>query len=167
MEDIAGYLVSVNGNITKNIRYGDKVRIIKGRTNKNIGELVSLNKNETYIKVYTKTLFALSRSLTGTESQFVNYLMQYIRFTSGILAHVNNKPLSRQTMAEETGLSIKTVDRLLLSLIDKQVIGKHKTGHNICFLANPFIFMRGNKVNETLVKLFEGTKWAKMYDNPY
>jgi hypothetical protein len=56
---------------------------------------------------------------------------------------------------------IVTVDKLLDSLNKKQVIGKHKTGRTVCFTVNPFIFMKGNRVNKTLAKFFENSRWAK------
>lgn len=155
-----------SGEVINEIHEGDRVRIFRDKKAERRlpDNIIELNKEEPFVKLYTRVLFDLSRSLTGTESQFVNYLMQYIRYSSGVLAHENGKTLTRNTMSKETELSLKTVDRLLKSLIEKQVIGRHKTGHYACFTANPFIFMRGQKVTETLVKLFEGTRWAKLYE---
>lgn len=163
MEEARARIVTIDTGEYKDIYEGDTVRILRKQSCEYLENTVELNKNEPYVKVYTKPLFELSRSLTGTESQFVNYLMDYVRYTTGIFAYDNGKVLTRQAMADETGLSIKTVDKILASLVEKQVIGKHKTGHDIQFTGNPYIFMRGNRVNQTLVKFFQNTKWAKMY----
>ena len=151
------------GEVINHVNVGDTFKIMRKNTRDFLNETVEINKGEPFIKVYAKTLFELSKSLTGTESQFVNYLIQYIKYTSGILAYHNNNenPLTRQHMAEETGLSIKTVDRIMRSLQDKQVIGKHRTGNDITFTVNPFIFMKGDRVNETLYNFFKNTRWNK------
>ena len=151
--------ICIDGVKVGEINEGD--RITRKKQLEYLRQTAEINKDKSYVKVYTKHLFELSRSLSGTENQFVNYLLGYIRYESGILAHENGKVLTRQTMTVETELSIKTIDRLLKSLIDKQVLGKHKTGHNICFTVNPYIFMRGSRVNTTLIKMFENSRWAK------
>lgn len=157
------------GKPTHDINEGDMLRIIKGdqKFKKKIDEpQVSVNDSEPFIKIFTKPLFELSKSLSGTESQFLNYLIQYIRFGSGIIAYSNGKPLTRANMAKDTGLSKKTIDRLLNGLVDKEILGKHKTGRCVALTVNPFIFMRGQKVNQTLYEFFLNSKWAKIYDRP-
>jgi hypothetical protein len=54
---------------------------------------------------------------------------------------------------------------LLNSLVDKEILGKHKTGRSVALTVNPFIFMRGQKVNQTLYEFFLNSKWAKIYEN--
>lgn len=138
-------------------------RIIRGNSIEYLKQTIELNKKESFIKLYTRPLFELSKSLTGIENQFINYLISFISYNTGILMHENGEKLTRKCMAEQTGLHVKNVDKILSNLIKKQILGKHKTGRSVCFTVNPFIFMKGNRVNETLVKLFENTKWAKMY----
>lgn len=150
-----------NGEIVGELNFGDK--IVRAKSIDYLNDTIELGEGEIFAKIYLKPMFALARNLNGTEAQFVNYLMYYISYTSGILAHENGKPLRRQTMSMETGQDLRTIDRILNSLIEKQVIGKHKTGKTVIFTANPFIFMRGKRVSETLYKLYQNTKWAKMH----
>lgn len=154
----------------------DSVKITSAETKANFKKLQEekkkseqedrfLNEGQPFVKIYSNTLFHLSMSLTGPESQFINYLIQYIRYGSGILARTENnggsKTLTRREMSVETGLSERMVDKLLKGLVEKQVIGKHKTGQDISFTVNPFIFMKGNRVNETLFTFFRNSRWAK------
>lgn len=156
-------LVDTTTGDYRDIDEGDSVRITSQKSIEYLKDTVEINKNEPFIKVYSKTLFEMSRSLSGTESQFINYLIHYIRYTSGVLAHSKDVKLTRQDMADETGLSLRSIDRMLDSLIAKQVIGKHKTGNDIYFTVNPFIFMKGDRVNETLYTFFKGTRWNKSH----
>ena len=155
-----------SGNVTHEIMEGDILKVIKGKKKKVNYDLsmVSINKDEPFIKVFTKPLFELSKSLNGTESQFINYIIQYIRYNTGILAYSNGKPVTRSALARETGLSKSTVDRVINGLVDKEVLGKHKTGRFYTLTVNPFIFLKGYKINMTLYELFCNTKWAEMYE---
>jgi hypothetical protein len=158
-----------SGKPTHDINEGDIVRIIKEKQfkiKKADEPKILINKEESFIKVFTKPLFELSKCLSGTESQFINYLIQFVRYDTGILAYDNGKHVTREAMAKDTGLSKKTIDRLIISLSDKEVLGKHKTGRCTTLTVNPFIFMRGHKVNQTLYEFFVNSKWAKMFEKP-
>lgn len=174
MNELRAQVIDIQtGKITHEIKEGDTFKIIKGNKKpkkKKEGEIeepkILINDEEPFIKVYTKPLFELSKSLNGTESQFVNYLIQYIRYNTGTIAYSNGKPVTRAVMAKDTGLSKKTIDRLINNLVDKEVLGKHKTGRCNTLTVNPFIFMRGQKINQTLYEFFVNSKWAKLYDKP-
>ncbi len=165
MPELRAQIIDIaTGKPTRDIFEGETVRIYREKTKKLPDNIVELNKEEQFIKVYTRTLFELSKNLSGTESQFINYLIQYVRYNTGILAHGNGKHLTRNAMSRETGLSKKTIDRLLFNLCAKEVLGRHKTGRTLTFTVNPFIFMRGQKVNQTLVEFFKNSRWANLYE---
>jgi len=160
------------GQVLSTLEPGDRFKVTKAEIIENFkkkkaaeANYITINEREPFIKVYSNTLFNLSKSLTGTESQFINYLIQYIRYHSGILAYKKGKTLTRKAMAAETGLSVRAVDRILQGLQDKEVIGKHKTGQDINFTVNPFIFMRGDKVSEILYIFYRNSRWAKKGEN--
>lgn len=166
---MAGNKLLVNeetGEVENIIYPKDKVKITREEQIEHFKDIVAadgviIRDREPFIKVYSSVIFKLSKVLTGQECQFLNYLLQYIRYRSGVLAYSNGKPLTRNDMVEETGLKLCMVDRLLRSLQEKEVIGKHKTGWDISFTINPFIFMKGNKINATLYELYKNTRWAK------
>ena len=141
------------------IREGDS--IVRSESKEKLKETVFLNEDEPFLKVYTKAMFDVSRSLDGMENQLMNMLMHYISYETGILKFANGIVLTRQHVIELAGLNYKTVDKHLKRLVDIGVFGKHKTGRNVNYIANPYIFMRGKKVNKTLKELFKNTKWAK------
>jgi hypothetical protein len=159
-------LITLNpetGEIVGEINEGDK--IIRKETQDYLNSTIKdFNKDEQFIKVFIKPLYELSRTLTGTESVFLNYLIQYINYADGILKQ-NNNVLTRNIISKETDIPLRTVDRLLSSLMEKQIIGKHKTGRMVCFTVNPFIFMRGKRIGNTLYEFYKYSKWAKMYND--
>ncbi len=161
MNDNDRAIVNGYGEIENILHEGDSIRITRSNTKEYLNSTIEINRDEDFVKVYTKAMFGISRCLSGTESTFVNYLLQYIQYQTGILTLSNGRTLSRTYIAQETEFDVKTVDKIMNSLIKKQILGKHKTGRTVCFLVNPFIFMKGNRVNKTLVKLFENSRWAK------
>lgn len=169
MNDLRAKVIDlVTGRTMHEIYEGDVFRIIKRKddknTKKNNSDFIKINEGEPFIKLFTKPLFELSKSLNGTESQFLNYLIQYLRYDTGNLLHCNGKAITRTKMSEDTGLSKRTVDRIICSLIDKEILGKHKTGRNITLDVNPFIFMKGHKVEKGLCEKYMNSKWAKLYE---
>lgn len=60
---------------------------------------------------------------------------------------------------ELVGLSENTFDKSMKRLIDDEILGKTKIGRNNVYLVNPFIFMKGQTINQTLYKLFKNSKW--------
>ena len=149
------------GEVKSDIFPGD--RIVRKKSIDYLASTVEVNKDEPFIKVYTKTMFTLAQSLSGTENQFINYLLQYISYTSYVLANPDGKPLRRADIVKETGLKECWVDRVLESLVNKQVLAKTRTGGDLQFYANPYLFGKGKRVNSTIAKMFSNTRWAKMY----
>lgn len=149
------------GEVKAEMMPGD--RIVRKKSIDYLTSTVEVNKDEPFVKVYTRTMFKVAQTLTGTENQFVNYLMQYIQYNSYVLANDNGKVLRRCNMISETGLSETSIDRLLAGLVDKQILAKTRTGGDLQFYANPYLFGKGKRVNSTIEKMFSNTRWAKMY----
>lgn len=140
---------------TGTIDQGDKV--LKKASLEYLNLTIEINTDEQFVKVYYKKMFELSRSLSGTEMQFVNYLMQYIRYESGLLAYDNGRPLTKKTISKELEKDIRTIERWFLTLINREVVKKVDDE----FYINPFLFMRGKRISKTLFEIFKNSRWAK------
>jgi len=142
---------------------GDK--IVRAKTQEYLKSTVEILPNATYIKTYLRPLAMLSESLTGPETYMVYYLLQYLSYESGILVHQNGRTLSREYITEETGQSERQVDRTIERLKEKEVLKKVVgAGRQVCFLMNPWLFMRGKRINKTLYELFKNSRWAKVHE---
>jgi len=150
------------GEKTGEIYPGD--RILRKKSEDYLTGTVEILKDETYTKIFGRAGFRLARALTGAELQMIYLLVHYISFDSGILMHSNGKPITRYFLAKETGMSERTVDRILQGLKEKQVLGKHVSGREVHYTVNPWLFMKGNRINRTLYEFFKNTRWAKIYD---
>jgi hypothetical protein len=148
------------GVVVHEMQPGD--RIIRRNTVEYLGDTMEINHGEPYAKAYIKPMFALARALSGQELQMVYFLLPYISYESGILMHSNGRKLTRGCISDATGLGLRTVDRLLQSLHAKQVIGRHNNGREVHYTVNPWLFMRGKRINRTLYEFFKTSRWAKV-----
>lgn len=153
------YIVTGDGEIVDEINEGD--RIVRQSSVESFTNTIEINMNQDFVKVYTARLLDVANELNGAESAMMMILIGFIQYNTGILTHRNGKPVTRECITRLVEKDIVTVDKLLDGLNKKQIIGKHKTGRTVCFTVNPFIFMKGNRVNKTLAKFFENSRWAK------
>lgn len=145
------------------INPGDK--IVRAKTQEYLNDTVEILPNAAYIKTYMRPVSMLAESLTGPETFMVYYLLQYLSYESGILMHENGRMLTRSHVADEMGQSERQIDRTLDGLREKEVLKKVLgAGRQVCFIVNPWLFMRGKRINRTLHDMFKNSRWAKVYE---
>ena len=149
------------GEVTGELYEGD--RIYRGKSDEYLKSTVEINKDEPYAKAYIKPMFALAQCLSGAELQMIYFLLPSLSYDSGLLMHSNGKPITRQFISDSAGLAIKTTDKIIQGLHQKQVMGKHNNGREVHFTMNPWLFMRGKRINKTLYEIFKNSRWAKVY----
>lgn len=156
---------TLTGEVVNDIRVGDRFSITRSSQLEHLSKQYaneSFIPDAKFIKVFIDPLHELKKALTSAELTFLIDLIGYISYESGILQYANGNSLSRSDISDITNVEMRWVDTLLASLIKKQVLGKHRTGKSVCFTANPYLFCRGQKVNKTLKKLYEKSKWATL-----
>lgn len=153
------------GEILDELKNGDRIRRkSQDEYCKNKEELIDMNDNGSFIKLFNKTMAMLgNEKLTANEYLVCLRLLDYIEYESGILKYANNGRALKLTDIESiTKLSKSTVIRAMQTLVSKKIYGVHKTGKENCYTVNPFIFMKGRYVNKTLYNFYKKSKWAKM-----
>lgn len=116
-----------------------------------------------YVKMYLKPIAQLSGSLTGPECALTMFLVSFLSYDSGIAMHPNGRIVTRQYIAQEMGYSERQVDRLLDGLKEKEIIKKVLGAkREISIIMNPWLFMRGKRINKTLYGMFKNSRWAKI-----
>ena len=161
MAEVAQILVSPKtGEVTGELYEGDRIQ--RAKSNEYLKSTVELNKDEPYAKAYLRPMFDLAKALSGAALQMVYFLLPYLSYESGLFMHHNGKPLTRLYISDTSGLALKTVDKILHGLHSKQVIGKHNNGREVHFTMNPWLFMKGKRINKTLYELFKNSRWAKV-----
>lgn len=163
------YLCDEDMSVLDELREGD--RVVRKESTDAIKKIKEYERNTVAISMpFTKSnddvMFDVAKELTGQEYILLGMLTRYIQYNTCLLTHSNGKLLDREDICETVGKSERTIDRILEGLVKKKVFGRHKTGKETSFTVNPFIFMKGHRINKTVYKLFSKSKWAKNIDAP-
>lgn len=125
-----------------------------------------LQKTEMYVKFFLKSASVLAREkMSSTAMSVCLEMLQYIRYDTGYLAYENGIKLTLEDIKSKCKfISYVSVIRAIDELVDKKIFARVKTGKENNYLVNPYVFMRGARVNKTLSKTFEASRWARLYD---
>ena len=122
--------------------------------------------NKPFVKV-SDGVSLLYDKLTGGETKFlIMKILPFICYNDCILRVGGDKRgeiLSVSRLAELTESNLQTTKNMISKFKRLEILGSHSTGESIkCITVNPYIFMRGSTVNESIAGMFEDTVWAKM-----
>jgi hypothetical protein len=156
-------VVRGTGEVTNTLNEGD--RILRKRSTEHLQSTVEILPDAPYIKTFIKPLSQLSEIATGQEMLMIYYLMQYLSYDSGLLLLQNGRYLTRSHIAEDLEQSERQVDRTLDKLKENEVL-KRVLGarREVSFIMNPWLFMKGKRINRTLYDLFKNSRWAKVHE---
>ena len=155
-------IVDVQSGELINVMYqGDRIR--RDEQDEYTRNKTQLNPKEDFIKVFVKPLLKLSIMLTNPEAWFVTYLLRYLNYTSGVLKKDDGSCVTMDDIMDESGLKPSYTYKIIKSLCDKGVIAKCKTEGQIYFAMNPYIFMKGRYVSNTLIDIFKNTQWVNIF----
>lgn len=158
---IKDYIIDGDSGEVKRELNGD-YRIISIKQDEFLKETMEFNKDEKFIKKFSRTSLKLYKSLNNAELLILEIMLQYLRYTSGVVAFENGIHITKHHLSEMSEYSVRNVERLIKGLIDKQVIARCRTGNDIMYYINPFLYVKGERINKTLFEIFKNTKWAKL-----
>lgn len=150
-----------SGDLINTMYEGD--RIVRKESDEHLSTTTEIGKQEEFIKVFVKPLLKLSNMISNKEAWFVTSLLPFIDYTSGVLKHENGKCITMDDMMDNMDLKPSATYNLIKGLCDKGIIAKCKTEGQIYFAMNPFIFMKGKRVSNTLIDIFKETQWVNVF----
>lgn len=141
-------------------------RIVRKKSIDYLKNTDELQKTEMYVKFFLKSASVLAKEkMSSTAMSVCLEMLQYIRYDTGYLAFENGIKLTLDDIKRKCDfISMTSVVRAVDELVDKKIFAKVKTGKENNYLVNPYVFMRGARVNKTLSKTFENSKWARLYN---
>lgn len=162
---------------TFEINEGDRVKIISKEQMeylKKEDNLIEINKGEPFIKIYPAVIDRLlNEDLSSADYRIIFICMKYLRYDSGAVMYENTGSfLSQKDIITLSKLGKKTVYNSIEKLVGKKILHKGTTGKEYQLFMNPFIFMKGTKINKTLYSMFRKSKWNnitnknKRHENP-
>ena len=183
-DEIVAVVVNVATNtVTDTFRYGDSYKKKTKEDKKKILEFLEekkkcteFNKGVSFVKLYDDILEELNKHLSGAEFIFTMRLAKHVSYKDCILrtnGNPNGKILDAKDIAALLEMDDSNVRRLISSLVKKGVLGRHITGCKDdpskqfkTITCNPFIFTRGNKINDTAMSLFMNSRWNTTKEEP-
>lgn len=135
-----------NFDITTYVKDGTKRKWKQSRSKAN--EFTKIFYNEVFnaIELY---------DITKTEIQFLYSLAPYLLWEENLLVDMDGNALTNKTLADELGLTTKTVFNRTKSLEEKHCLIRICSGRNVYYVVNPFLMFKGQEIHKTLPKQFE------------
>lgn len=96
--------------------------------------------------------------LNLTEMGIIYTLSFHIRYEDNLLYNDNGTPAKKKDLSKILDLAHNAVDKYMASLVDKGVLAKVKVKRSVNYYLNPYIFYRGNRIDDTLLNMFNKAK---------
>lgn len=118
--------------------------------------------NGQFGKAYNSAIKKLAKlNLSQSEYRVVLLMVTLVRPSSGLIAYGNYRPVTLDWLAEELGISDKTVKRTICRLIELGIVCEAHTQKGILYFFNPYIYQKGRYINKTLFEMFKKSEWAR------
>lgn len=111
-----------------------------------------------YSKTNTDELKLLLPELNKNEKIVIFSILPYVGYDDCLLRHTNGKELNIESISKISGLSVSTVEDVVVSLRYKDILYKGKNSRNVQYFINPWICSRGNRINKVLKTMFKNYK---------
>lgn len=149
------------GELVREMQPGD--RIITKKQHEFLSSTTSVNEGENFIKLYTRVLEDLvNEDLTSSDWKVILVCLKHLAYYSGAITYENNGNfLTPADIEKESGISKRSTLYSINHLIELKILHKGETGKEYQLFANPYIFMKGTRVNKTLHAMFKKSKWCK------
>lgn len=164
-EPVVYYADVETGEVVYQLREGDSLQVDTREQKEYRRNNRVIKYREQFIKLFMDSLDILRKEtdLTASEYKIILNAIYYIDYKSGILIE-DSIMITKGRFMEIVGVSPNTFDSGIKRLMEKKIIGRAKVGRCNCYLVNPFIFMKGRVINDTLYKLFRDSKWNTKRD---
>lgn len=89
-------------------------------------------------------------------------LFKYVHFQTGMLVFNNGRKVRPKHLAGILRRKRRSGSKVVAELIEKDVLHKHKEGKTYYYTMNPFICLKGKRVNKSLYEEFMKTKYRNL-----
>lgn len=112
-----------------------------------------------FTKVFGKELMKYSDKLQSTDTMVLMCMLNNIAYETCMLTKTgkNDKRyvLTHKDIMDITGLSESTIKRVMARLVEVGLLARVKFKNSYIYYANPFVFLKGNRVSKAIVDIFK------------
>lgn len=143
-------------HISGNYEYGDQLKFTKRASIDKLRSQCDWGDNWKFVKLFSDNVRALEGKLSAGSMMIMFALAPCISPRSNLVINASGNEMNNENIQEATGLSKKVVAKYMNELVDSQVLFRGRTGHSYKYFANPYIYCKGNVINDTLEEMFKG-----------
>lgn len=99
--------------------------------------------------------------LTGADLEVFLHLVAHLRYCSNMAKYPNGRPVTKEALEQDLGLSRVTIYRAIGNLIRHGLVVEAKTQEGKVFVINPYVAHVGDRISNTTYDLFRLTRWAQ------
>ena len=140
------------GEILNELNEGD--RIVR---KKSLEYLANMNtwKIEHFYKGHIGEIRSILSELNRNERAFLFSIASYVGYEDCCLKHDNGNELKFSDLIKLSGMAKSLTSEVVNSLIKKDILYKGKNSKNIQYFINPWIFCKGQRINNVLKTMFK------------
>jgi len=110
---------------------------------------------ENYYKGHAPELKKIMPELNAYERAFLFTIATYVGYDDCCLKYPNGNDITSEDLVKLTGFSRDKVFETIGSLIKKDILYKGKNSKNRQYFINPWLFCKGNRINNVLKTMFK------------
>lgn len=154
-EEIDKIIYEVKTGVVNTTREGDHLKIIPREQIEFLENHAEVVSSESYVKLDTHISYMLSQqNFTQNESKLLWFILSHLGYKEFACLIVKKNgihstdTLSTKDIERLGGFKPKSLERAIKGLVKKEIIKVEKVGNKNIYLANPFIFHRGQKIQK-------------------
>lgn len=112
---------------------------------------------EHFVKVFQFEIKHLTEyySLPRGEKHFLMDLGEFLMWQTNLLVDEEDNPLNQKQIAERLNINVRTVQRNMKSLEERNIIHKIQIWNEVFYIVNPYVMFIGQNINLSIPKLFD------------
>lgn len=145
-------------NFSVNVFVNDDSKKKWKSSSKEENEFIKIYYNEIKYATYTY-------NITKSELMFLYSLGDFLLWESNLLVDDEGKPLNQKALLKELDMGRTSVNNNIKSLEKKKCLIRIWDGRDVYFLINPYLMIKGQKINKDIPSLFELIDYVPMVKN--
>ncbi len=157
---------SESGEVVNEIGTGDRIKITRKESIEYLSQYQAWDIDNFY-KAHAAELRKVLPELSVYEKAFIASVAPYIGYDDCCIKYPNGNDITSEDLVGLTGLSRSKMFTTIDSLCKKDIIYKGKNSKGLQYFINPWLFCKGNRINQVLKTMFKnyrirvlgGMKW--------
>ena len=114
-------------------------------------------KQEHFVKLFHFELRHIEEyySLSKGEKHFLQDLGEFLMWQTNLLVDEEDNPLNQVSIAERLDINVRTVQRNMKALEERNIVYKIEVWNQVFYIVNPYVMFIGQNINIAIPKLFD------------